>query len=257
MATIAPAQIHAATADSFFRTLAIAMGLTVVAGFSLHYLMGRSTFAARPLVHLHGLVFMGWVGIFVTQAWLATHGPIALHRRLGWIGAGRVVLLIVMGCLISIDVTQRGTAPFFFHPQHFLIANPMGMFAFAILVWSAIRMRKQTDWHMRLHICAMAAIIGPAFGRLLPMPLLIPHSFDIAILAGLLFPLAGMIRDWRRDGKVHPAWWCGVLVILATLPLAHLISYSPVGDAIYAAVTAGHPGANVPGLEFAPPPPGM
>ena len=257
MATIAPAQIHAATADSFFRTLAIAMGLTVVAGFSLHYLMGRSTFAARPLVHLHGLVFMGWVGIFVTQAWLATHGPIALHRRLGWIGAGRVVLLIVMGCLISIDVTQRGTAPFFFHPQHFLIANPMGMFAFAILVWSAIRMRKQTDWHMRLHICAMAAIIGPAFGRLLPMPLLIPHSFDIAILAGLLFPLAGMIRDWRRDGKVHPAWWCGVLVILATLPLAHLISYWPVGDAIYAAVTAGHPGANVPGLEFAPPPPGM
>ena len=116
MATIAPAQVHAATADSFFRMLAIAMGLTVVAGFSLHYFMGRSTFAARPLVHLHGLAFMGWVGIFVTQAWLATHGPIALHRRLGWIGAGWVVLLIVMGCLISIDVTQRGTAPFFFHP---------------------------------------------------------------------------------------------------------------------------------------------
>ena len=257
MATIAPAQVHAATADSFYRTLAIAMGLTVVAGFGLHYLMGRSTFAARPLVHLHGLVFMGWVGIFVTQAWLATRGPIALHRRLGWIGAGWVVLLIIMGIWISIDVTQRGTAPFFFRPQHFLIANPTSMFAFALLVWSAIRMRKQTDWHMRLHICAMAAIIGPAFGRLLPMPLLIPHSFDIAILAGLLFPLAGMIRDWRRDGKVHPAWWCGVLVILATLPLAHLISYSPVGDAIYAAVTAGHPGANVPGLEFAPPPPGM
>ena len=257
MATIAPAQYHTSTADSFFRTLAISMALTVVAGFSLHYMMGRSTFTARPLVHLHGLAFMGWVGIFVTQAWLATHGPIALHRRLGWIGAGWIVLLIVLGIWISIDVAQRGIAPFFFRPQYFLIANPLGMFCFALLAWSAIRMRKQTDWHMRLHICAMAAIIGPAFGRLLPMPLMIPHSYDIAVLTGLVFPMAGMFRDWRRDGRVHPAWWRGVLAIILVVPLAHLIAYSGIGDAIYAAVTAGQPGANVPGREFAPPPSGM
>jgi hypothetical protein len=55
---------------------------------------------------------------------------------------------------------------------------------------------------------------------------------------------------------VHPAWWLGVLAIIMVTPLAHLIAHSPVGDAIYAGVTAGHPGANVPGLEFAPPPPG-
>jgi hypothetical protein len=257
MATLAPAQQHTDTADSFFRTLAIAMALTIVGGFSLHFAMGRSTFAARSLVHVHALAFMGWVGIFVMQASLATRGPISLHRRLGWIGAGWIGLLILVGIWISVDVTQRGIAPFFFRPQYFLIANPMGMFCFAILAWSAIRLRKQTDWHMRLHICAMAAIIGPAFGRLLPMPLLIPHAFDIAVLAGLIFPIVGIIRDRRRDGRVHPAWWAGTLAILVTLPLAHLIAYSPVGDAIYAAVTAGHPGANVPGLEFAPPPPGM
>ena len=257
MASIAPAQNDHAAAESFFRTIAILMGLTVVAGFSTQYLMGRSSFGARPLVHLHGLAFMGWVGLFVTQAWLATRGPISLHRRLGWIGAGWIVLLIVMGIWISIDVTQRGTAPFFFRPQHFLIANPAGMLCFALLTWSAIRLRKQTDWHMRLHICGMAAIIGPAFGRLLPMPLMIPYAFDIAVLAGLVFPLTGMVRDLMRDGKVHPAWWRGVFAILAVLPLAHLIANSPAGDAIYAAVTAGHPGANVPGLEFAPPPTGM
>lgn len=257
MATLAPVQRQSATAESFFRTLAIAMGLTIVTGFSLHFAMGRSTLAARPLVHVHGLAFMGWVALFVTQSWLATRGPIALHRKLGWVGAGWIAVLIVMGFWISIDVTQRGIAPFFFRPQYFLIANPMGMLCFAMLAWSAIRLRKQTDWHMRLHICAMAAIIGPAFGRLLPMPLLIPNAYDIAVLAGLIFPLAGMFRDWRRDGRVHPAWWRGVLAILAVLPLAHLIAYSIVGDAIYAAVTAGHPGADVPGLEFAPPPPGM
>lgn len=257
MATLAPAQYQSAVSESFFRTLAITMALTVVAGFSLHFAMGRSTFAARPLVHLHGLAFMGWVALFVTQASLATAGSRALHRRLGWIGAGWAGLLVVMGLLISIDVTQRGTAPFFFRPQYFLIANPLGLLCFVMLTTWAIRMRRRSDWHKRLHICAMAAIIGPAFGRLLPMPLLIPYAFDIAVLAGLVFPLAGMVRDWRRDGKVHPAWWRGVLAILVVLPLAHLTANSPVGDAIYAAVTAGHPGADVPGLEFAPPPPGM
>lgn len=255
MATLAPAAHQTAAADNFFRTLAIAMALTVVIGFSVQYLAGRSSFAARPLVHLHGLAFMGWVGLFVTQAWLATHGPISLHRRLGWIGAGWIVVLLVMGSWISIDVTQRGTAPFFFQPQNFLIANPLSAIVFAALAWSAIRMRRQTDWHMRLHICAMTAIIGPAFGRLLPMPLLIPYAFECAGIAGLVFPLVGMIRDRRKYGQVHPAWWWGIAAILAVIPVSHIIANSAVGDAIYAAVTAGHPGANVAGLEFAPPPP--
>ena len=198
---------------------------------------------------------MGWVGLFVTQAWLATHGPISLHRRLGWVGAGWIVVLLVMGSWISIDVTQRGTAPFFFQPQHFLIANTLSAIVFAALAWSAIRMCRQTDWHMRLHICAMTAIIGPAFGRLLPMPLLIPYAYECAGIAGLVFPLVGMIRDRRKYGRVHPAWWWGIAAILAVIPVSHIIANSPVGDAIYAAVTAGHPGADVAGLEFAPPPP--
>jgi hypothetical protein len=256
MATIAPAHFENTTADRFFRTLAIAMALTIVGGFSLHFAMGRSTFAARPLVHLHGLAFMGWVALFVTQASLATSGSMALHRRLGWIGAGWAGLLVVMGLLISVDVTQRGTAPFFFRPQFFLIANPMGLLSFVILTASAIRLRRESDWHKRLHICGMTAIIGPAFGRLLPMPLLGQYAFEIAVLAGLVFPAVGMIRDARRDGRVHPAWLLGTVAIISMLPLSHLITWSPIGDAIYAAVTSGHPGANVPGLEFAPPPPG-
>lgn len=257
MATIAPAAPAAISEDRFFMRMALAMALVIVAGFSLHFLMGRSTFAARPLVHLHGLAFMGWVALFVTQARLATSGPIELHRKLGWVGAGWMVLLIVMGLAITADVIMRGTAPFFFRPQYFLIANPLAMLCFALITASAIRLRRQTDWHKRLHMCGMAAIIGPGFGRLLPMPLLMPHAFDIAVLSGLIFPLVGMVRDMRREGRVHPAWLWGTFAILASIALAHLVAYSAVGDAIYAAVTAGHPGANVPGLEFAPPPPGM
>lgn len=254
MATLAPAQSPTSEADTFFRTLAILMALVIVGGFLTQFLAGRSSFGARPLVHLHAIAFMTWVGLFVTQSWIATHGPIALHKRLGWIGAGWIGVLLILGSLISIDVTQRGTAPFFFQPQNFLIANPLSAIVFAALAWTAIRLRRQTDWHMRLHICAMTAIIGPGFGRLLPMPLLIPYAFEIANLVGLVFPVAGIIHDRRKYGWVHPAWFWGIAAILAIMPVSHLIANSALGDAIYGAVTYGHPGAQVPGLEFPPPP---
>lgn len=255
MATIAPPVSHHGINEPFFRRIAIAMALVIVAGFSTQYLAGRSTFAARPLVHVHGIAFMTWVGLFVAQSWLATRGPIALHRKLGWIGAGWIAVLVLLGFWITTDVTQRGTAPFFFRPQHFLIANPLTAIVFAALAWTAIHMRKRTDWHMRLHICAMVAILGPGFGRLLPMPLLIPYAFEAAGLAAMLFILAGMIRDKRSMGKVHAAWRWGLLANLAVIPVSALIANSPLGDAIYASVTAGHPGAAVPGMSFAPPPP--
>lgn len=255
MATIAQEPPRAAPENNFYFRMAAAMAIIVVAAFTTHVVMGRSTFAARPLVHVHGVIFMGWVAIFVTQSWFASRGPAALHRKLGQFAAWWTLLMVAFGFWITIDVIQRGTTPFFFQPQHFLIANPANILCFAVLVTAALRLRRQRDWHMRLQLCAMAALLGPAFGRLLPIPLMIPYAWQAALLCGLIFPVIGAWRDWRRDGRVHPAWWWGMAAIVAPIPLAQLVAFSPIGDAIYAAVTAGHPGAAVPGLAFAPPPP--
>jgi hypothetical protein len=255
MATVAISETHAHEGERFFERLALAMALTVISGFSLNVLLGRSTFLARPLVHAHAITFMIWVGLFVTQSRLATRGPIELHRRLGWFAAFWTLWMVVMGSWLTTDMVVRGISPFFFEPQYFLIANIMGVLCFAGLVWWAVRMRRQTDWHRRLQMCAMAAILGPAFGRLLPMPLLIPYAFDTAVVAGLVFPLIGMIRDKRALGHVHPAWWCGVLAVIVALLFAHGVASSSIGDAIYAGVTKGHPGETVPGNAYPPPPP--
>ena len=257
MASISPDVRDIAHADGFFRTLALLMALTVVAGFTLQFARGFSSLSARPLVHIHGIAFMGWVAIFVMQSWLATRGPIALHRRLGWFGAFWVVILVIMGCWITVDVIQRGTTPFFFQPQHFLIGNPLSALVFAGLVYSAIRLRRQSDWHMRLQICAITTIMGPAFGRILPMPFLIPYAFEAAGIAGMAFAIAGMIRDRRKYGRVHPAWYWGLGAFLAVIPVTHIVANSTIGDALYAAVTAGHPGADIPAMEYPAPPPGF
>jgi hypothetical protein len=72
----------------------------------------------------------------------------------------------------------------------------------------------------------------------------------------MLFPIVGAWSDIRRSGRVHPAWTWGLATIVATFLLTEAITYSPVGTAIYELVTEGSPGAQVPPLEFQPPPAG-
>jgi hypothetical protein len=239
----------------FFRMIASVMAATIIAAFSLQFAMGRSSLSARPLVHVHGLVFMVWVGIFAAQAWLGATGLLAIHRRLGKLAAFWVPLMVLMGTWITLDGVQRGSAPFFFQPQYFLIANPLTVFAFAFMVIAAVRLRHRTDWHLRLQIGAMTMIMGPAFGRLLPAPLMMPWVFEISALVGLAFPLVGIVRDVRRGDSVHPAWLWTIAVLIGVLLLAQIIASSPLGDAIYSAATAGHPGAALPGMAYPPPPP--
>jgi hypothetical protein len=250
MATLAPQRSALSADERFYFLLSVLMALVLVAGFSFHLSMGRSSFAAPLLWHLHGVVFFGWVALFVTQSWLASRGPIALHRRLGWLAAIWLPLMLGLGTAITIATVRRGTTPFFFQPQQFLISNPLGLVCFAGLVIAAIRLRRSPDWHRRLQIGAFAALLGPGFGRLLPSPFLVPYAFEIAVAAGLLFPLAAMIRERRREGRIHPAWWWSVGSVVATVALAGLIAPTPLGDALYAFATAGSAGASIPGLAF-------
>lgn len=238
----------------FFLGGAIAMSLVIVAGFSVQLAMGRSSFAAPWYVHAHAVVFMGWVGIFLTQNVLVASDRIALHRRLGWIAAGWVVLMIALGCVVTVAMLRRGGVPFFFRPLQFLVFDPVSLLTFAGLTWAAVRLRRQTDWHRRLHFCGMSLLLGPGFGRLLPMPLLIPWAWEATLAACLLFPIAGMIADLRRDGRIHPAWFWGLGALIGSSLLIEAITYSPVGQVLYAAVTAGTPGADIAPLAFPPPP---
>jgi len=231
------------------------MALVLVGGFSLHLAMGRSSFGVPIFVHAHAVIFFGWVFIYVAQTFLGTRGPISLHRVLGWIATGWVVAMVAAGFAISLWRLQAGQVPFFFQPQHFMIANPMTLLVFAGLTAAAVGMRRRTDWHRRLHVCAMAMLLGPGFGRLLPTPFMIPWAFQIAVACGLLFPLAGMIRDWVRSGRVHPAWVWGMGTAILAMLAVEAITYSPLGDALFDWVVRGTPGAALAPLDFGPMPP--
>ncbi|WP_241659586.1 hypothetical protein [Sphingomonas glacialis] len=256
MATIAPPQTIARSDDRFFLIMSYVMALVVFTGFSVALAMGRSSFAAPPIVHAHALVFMGWVVLYVAQNTLVARGSIALHRRLGWIAAGWVVAMVVLGTLVTMRLAQLGRVPPVFPPVQFLVFDPVLVLTFAGLTSAAIALRRSTQWHRRLHYCGMALLLGPALGRLLPLPLLIPYAYEADFLAVLVFPLIGIVADIRRSGTVHPAWWWGLGAIVGSTVLVELITFSPLGAAFYAAVVAGTPGAAVSGYAF-PPFPGM
>lgn len=257
MATLSKPPLASSLGDEhFFLRSAVIMAAIIVAGFSMQLAMGRSTFASPVRVHVHAVLFMGWVAIYLTQNLLVASGRVDLHRRLGWVAAVWMIPMVISGFLVTGIMVRNGTVPFFFQPLQFLIFDPTTVSGFAGLTVAAIMLRRRTDWHRRLHFCGMTLLLAPAFGRILPLPLLQPWAWEATFVVTLLFPLAGVWADLRRSGRVHPAWNWGIGIMLAVFVLTQAITYSAAGTALYDAVTRGAPGAAVDPLAFPPPPTG-
>lgn len=256
MATAQAIRPPAVGDERFFLRAAIVMTAFTVAGFSLQLAMGRSTFAAPARVHAHAILFMGWVGIYLLQNIFVATGRMGLHKRLGWIAAAWLVPMVVSGFVVTVVMVRNGTVPFFFQPLQFLIFDPVAILTFAGLTIAAILLRRRTEWHRRLHFCGMTILLAPAFGRLLPLPLLQPWAWETAVAVTLLFPIAGALSDVRRSGRPHPAWRWGIGAIIGSVLLTQAVTYTRVGTAIYDSVTKGYPGAAVDPLGFPPAPAG-
>jgi hypothetical protein len=252
MATLAQPEVSARGEERFFFALACSMGATLTAGFMFQLAMGRSSFAVPLIYHFHGVVFFGWIALVLTQTWLMASGNVAAHKRLGWLSALWVPLMVALGLAITITSLRRTGGPFFFDANEFLIGNPVGLLAFAGLVAAAVMMRRRSDWHRRLMLSAMASTCGPGIGRLAPAPLLIPWAWEITNLACMGFIIAGMIRDKRYRGSVHPAWLVGLAVGTGWLVLGEVLAYTDWAIALTEQVMAGHPGAARPMEAYLP-----
>lgn len=244
-----------ATGEStrFFAVMACIMSFVIMAGFSVQLALGRSSFAVPWPYHLHGIIFMGWVGLYLAQHLSINAGHRALHVRLGQAAYAFIPAMLASGSLIMVVVAQRTGGPFFFHKSEFLWSNLMVLWCFGGLAWWALRQRRNTGWHRRLMLCAMAILTGPGLGRLLPLPLMIPHSWLITTLVTMAWPMIGMVADLRHNGRVHPAYGWGLTAYAVTFALSMATAYSPMGMAVTEWLVAGTPGAERPMEAFLPP----
>ncbi len=237
----------------FFLIMALAMAATIVAGFAFNFAMGRSTIAVPAAYHVHGMVFMGWVALYVAQALTIATGRRSLHIRLGKLAYLWIPLMVAMGIVIMVTSARRTGGPFFFAVNEFLVSNVSLLLCFGGLALWALRRQRHNGWHRRLLLCAMAILTGPGLGRLLPMPLFMEWAWTISFLVTLIFPAIAMAADVRRRGRVHPAYWWGTGIYVGTFIVSMALAYTPLGFAFTEAVIAGTPGAERPIAAFVPP----
>jgi hypothetical protein len=235
MSTIATAPLSQATSVRrhdriFYSSIAIALALTVIAGFGPTYYF--RIFSASPLatlnggpvtllVHVHATLFSAWVVLFVAQTALIAQHKTAVHRRLGMAGGGLAVLMVVAGALAAMNQAARGVAPVGFDPLEFLMIPLSDVLLFGGFVGAAMLLRANREAHKRLMLLAYVCIVTAAVGRLPGvLPLGAPAFFGLSFV----FVLAGVIYDRASRGRVHPAYVWGGTMLAISVPVRLLVS---------------------------------
>ena len=192
------------------------------------------------IVHVHALVFIGWLALVTAQLVLVRKSRLDLHKKLGMAGAALALVMLVLGPLTAISVSQRhyavdGTPPVFLAVQFTTMA------AFAALTIAALLLRRAPAAHKRLMLLGLIHLSTPGFARFLnglvvasgalglpPGPVQIYFSTDVLILAMGVYDLA-----MRR--RLHPAYVLGAIgsLVLQTLALALLTSNAWVGVSLH------------------------
>lgn len=197
----------------------------VLVGFGMNAALGRANFSVLgAAVYFHGLIYIGWCLLAVTQPSLIAQGERKKHRLQGWIGVGLAVLMGVSGLWVTVRGIEAGRLQ---PPNIFLMLNILTVAGFWTLVAAAIMKRRDMAWHSRLMTCSTIIITGPAWARILPMDLLGPAGLFAISLAVLALVAWGALYDRRRRGRIHPAWYWGGGVAALIGPVAPPLAFIP------------------------------
>lgn len=217
----------------FFLIMSLIVALVIMSGFGPSYVSSLPPPGLPYWVHLHGAVMSAWVLLFVVQSWLAGRRAFSLHRRLGWLSIGLVVVMVPLGFVTNAMAVHRGATPPFFTPAMMMAADGLDLCLFVGLYTSAILLRRNGAWHKRLMLCATVLLTWPALGRLQPLhelglSMIVPASVALLILLALIGPLF----DLATRRRVHPAYLWGVGLIIVVQPLHGWLAVSPLIQAI-------------------------
>ncbi len=206
-------------ARRFYVGMAAAITLTVFVGFAPTFYL-KPMFGNPPLsalVWVHGLVFSAWIAVLLAQTMLVAAGRTDLHRRLGIGGAVLALAMPLIGLPTAITAARLGHVPPGAPPPLMFLAIPFfAIVLFVLFAWTGLALRARAPQaHKRLMLLATASILGAAIARLPFAAAGIPPVF-FAIAD--MFIVAGMVHDWRAEGRVHPAYLWGGLLLLASQP---------------------------------------
>jgi len=219
----------------FYSGMSLLMLVSVLVGFARTYFLSPwfpEMAHMRPpepfFFYVHGVVFVAWILFAVLQPTLVAKRRVDLHRRIGWIGAGLAVAVVVVGTWGSLMAAARpgGFIGVPVPALRFLTVPLADLALFAAFATLAVVKRRDPQSHKRYMLLATIGLIDAAVVRW-------PLS-DMGVSVGLLFTKTDLLVDlflvpmvvWDlvSRGRIHRATLIGGLAVIASQPLRVLIS---------------------------------
>ena len=209
MATTVMARHKLRADDIFFPAMALLILGIVLTGFAKTYFLRGMILAKLPnhLVHIHGAVFVAWIFLLVTQAWLVPSHKVHWHMKLGALSLILLPSMFILGILTMFDFIRRAQPNE--GPELFLVGDLEILLLFLVLTSWGLLARRDAASHKRLMILGTMAIMGPAIGRWnleIPVALGILFALPLLVLAYDLFVLKRIHRTTAVANVLNAAW---------------------------------------------------
>jgi hypothetical protein len=171
----------------------------MIAGFGVDFPRYLHESPPAPwIVHVHAVVYSGWMLILTMQVLLVLGDKVGVHRKTGWVAAGWAGLMLVMGPLaaVAFQVVNFGSP---IGDPPFLAVQFLNVAGFLSLLSWGIALRKNPAAHRRLMILSTVALADPGFSRFSGWLWPTPPSSGVVVFLWVFYGnvlLVGLILGW-------------------------------------------------------------
>ena len=230
--------------SSFYFYFSLVFVAIAFGGFARTYLIpaATGTFDGPPLLHVHGILFLGWTVLLAVQTNFAARGRIDRHRALGLVGISLATAMVFTAVAVVVRGLSYGSAIGNGHGAKVLAVVPLTpIVLFVVLFSCAIAKVRKPEIHKRFIMLASIALLPPAIARVLliffgdgtrpnfaspvdDIDFVLKASLAAAFIAYVPLIAVLGVRDWRMVGRPHRVYWLGglamIVVQLLRVPLA-------------------------------------
>jgi len=174
-----------------------------------------------------------WFVWLVVQASLVNVNRIAVHRRIGMLGAVIGVALIPAGLMATLQFVPRLPEiglPFEQAPRFItwiVWANFHMLLGFVAFLAAALMLRRRTDIHKRLMLLATICLMPPPLARIAQnLGFMLEQETNFVTVTWLLLLLPILIYDLATTRRIHRATAMGGLCFLLVVFGPVLISFT-------------------------------
>ena len=213
-------RLPVAVTRRFYVGIGLLIASMAIVGFWPTYFrpLLNGTVEKAPVIHFHATVYSGWLVLFIAQVVFASTGHLALHRKLGKVGIGYGVVIVIVGVFTALSVYASNVQAARLAGEQLPLAPiaPLSdMVVFSIFFGAAVLYRSKPEIHKRLMIVATTTLLIAAVGRMTflgpPSVLNTPMPPPVFLIVWYLPILLAMGYDFITKRLIHPVYVIGLV----------------------------------------------